>query len=163
MSLATAWRITRAAHADLSGEGARRYGGRWNSPGRAVVYLSENAALPALEAVVHLDIDRDLLPDDYVLMRVDLTPLAADGEGWVEAGPDSLPPDPDCRRIGDDWLIGGRKPVLSVPSVIVPECRNLLLNPTHPLAARIAEPATRRFAFDARLLDRPAGATPPRP
>lgn len=149
MTSVPVWRLARARHADLTGEGARRYGGRWNSPGRAAVYLSENAALPVLEVLVHLDLDPALLPDDYVLMHVDLAPL--EGEDWAEDLPE-IPAEPgECRRLGDAWLTAGRTPVLRVPSVIVPECRNLLLNPAHPAASRLAPPATRAFTFDRRL------------
>jgi RES domain-containing protein len=146
------WRLARAAYADLSGEGARRYGGRWNSPGRSAVYLSEDAALPVLEVLVHLDLPPELIPDDYVLMRVDLTPLAEDGGQWVEDGPADRLDTTHSRATGDAWLDSGRTPVLRVPSVIVPESRNLLLNPEHPLAARIIPPVVRPFAFDPRLL-----------
>ncbi len=62
------WRLTRAVHADLSGEGARRFGGRWNSPGRPLVYTAAEAALTVLEVRVHLDLPFELLPDDYVLL-----------------------------------------------------------------------------------------------
>ena len=58
------WRLCRRAHADLTGEGAHRVGGRWNNPGRPVVYLAEHPALAALEVPVHLDVPFDLLPVD---------------------------------------------------------------------------------------------------
>jgi len=60
-----AWRLCRRPHADLSGEGARRLGGRWNSPGRPLIYLAEHPALAALEVRLHLDLPFDLLPADY--------------------------------------------------------------------------------------------------
>lgn len=152
MTSVTAWRLARARYADLTGEGARRYGGRWNSPGRAVVYLSEDAALPVLEVLVHLDLGPEFFPDDYVLMRIELGPLAAVGDDWIEEVPDLPPSEHDCRSLGDGWLASARAPVLRVPSTIVPESRNLLLNPGHPLAERLSEPTNRPFAFDARLL-----------
>ena len=61
-----------APFADLSGEGARLYGGRWNSSGRAMVYAASDAALAVLEVRVHLDLPPDLIPDDYVLLKLDL-------------------------------------------------------------------------------------------
>ena len=64
------WRLCRRQHADLTGHGARVFGGRWNSPGRPVVYLAEHPALAALEVRVHLDLPFELIPADYVLMRV---------------------------------------------------------------------------------------------
>ena len=78
------WRLTRAVHADLSGEGARRFGGRWNSPGRPLVYTAAEAALTVLEVLevrVHLDLPFELLPDDYVLLTIDT------GELQPEQGP----------------------------------------------------------------------------
>ena len=65
-------RVCRRPFADLSGEGARLYGGRWNSPGRPLVCAAETAALPVLEVRVHLDLDWDVLPDDDVPMAIDL-------------------------------------------------------------------------------------------
>lgn len=107
-----------------------------------MVYLAEHPALAVLEVRVHLDLPPDLLPDDYVLMRVDL--------------PDEPPEDvvaipPNPRKVGDDWLRSGRTTVLRVPSVIVPTAANLLLNPRHPRAADAQVSLTQPFQFDARL------------
>jgi len=107
-----AWRICRDAYADLTGEGARLWGGRWNSPGRPLVYAADSAALAVLEVRVHLDLSFDLLPADYVLLTLDL------GTASIETVP-SLPP--DTAAFGDAWLAAGRTAVLQVPSVIVPE------------------------------------------
>ena len=81
-----AWRICRDAYADLTGEGARLWGGRWNSPGRPLVYAADSAALAVLEVRVHLDLNFDLLPADYVLLTLDL------GTASIETVP-SLPPE----------------------------------------------------------------------
>ena len=137
-----AWRLCRAPFADLTGEGARRFGGRWNTPGRPMVYAAATAALAVLEVRVHLDLPPELLPDDYVLMTIDLDALP------VEPVAD-MPADPDA--FGDTWLEEQRTPVLRVPSAIVPESPNLLLNPAHPAAAGARIAGTRRFAFDPRL------------
>ncbi len=91
---------------------------------------------------MHLDLTPELLPEDYVLLTVDL------GDLGVEAVAD-LPPDPAA--FGDTWLEEQRSPVLQVPSVIVPESSNLLLNPVHPNAAVVRILRQRRFAFDRRL------------
>lgn len=150
---AAGWRLTRRPWADLSGEGARLHGGRWNSPGRVVVYLSEEAALPVLEVLVHLDLPPELLPPDYVLMHVDLSPLAeASPDAWVEDGPGEALDAAASRAWGDRWIAGARTPVLRVPSVLVRESANLVLNVRHPLAARLATPSARPFQFDPRLL-----------
>lgn len=136
------WRLCRAAFADLSGEGARLHGGRWNSPGRSMVYAADSAALAVLEVRVHLDLPPDLLPDDYVLVTIDL------GDPPVETVAE-LPGDP--RAVGDQWLAQQRSPVLRVPSFVVPESGNLLFNPAHPLAAAARVVMTRPFTFDRRL------------
>jgi RES domain-containing protein len=137
-----AWRLCRAPYADLSGEGARLYGGRWNTPGRPLVYASSTAALAALEVRVHLDVPPELLPDDYVLVTIDLGDLAVED---VSGSPT------DQRAFGDAWLRERRTPFLRVPSVVVPEDNNVLVNPGHPAAAGARIVGRRRFTFDRRL------------
>lgn len=136
------WRICREAYADLRGEGARLLGGRWNSPGRALVYLAEHPALAALEVRVHLDLPPDLLPDDYVLMQVDLP------DGSVEEVA-TLPA--NTVATGDGWIASASSAVLRVPSVLVPSAFNLLLNPQHPRAADARIRLIQPFRFDVRL------------
>jgi RES domain-containing protein len=135
------WRLCRRPYADLSGEGAARYGGRWNSPGNRVVYTTSSAALAVLEVRVHLDLPFDLLPEDYVLVAIDLGALEVETVQTDVSDP---------RAFGDAWIKQARTPVLQVPSVIVPET-NFLLNPSHQAAslAKIAD--IRPFGFDPRL------------
>jgi RES domain-containing protein len=137
------WRLTRHAFADLSGTGAREYGGRWNSRGRPVVYLAEHPALAVLEVRVHLDLPFDLLPEDYVLLRVGLP------DGIAAALVDELPSDPIAA--GDEWLSGGATAMMRVPSVLVPRAHNLLLNPLHRDSAGARALEVIPFAFDERL------------
>ena len=138
------WRLTRAAYADLNGEGARRYGGRWNSPGWAVVYAAAEAALAVLEVRVHLDLPLDLLPDDDVLLTIET------GDPRPEEGP-ALSDPIECRAYGDRWLTEQRSALLVVPSVIVPESRDVLMNPAHPDALGIHIVHSRPWTFDPRL------------
>ncbi|AUN29797.1 RES family NAD+ phosphorylase [Niveispirillum cyanobacteriorum] len=140
--MTSGWRICRAPFADLSGEGARLYGGRWNQPGLPLVYLAETAALAVLEVRVHLDLSPDLLPDDYVLCEVSLTGVPVERVTELPA---------DTAIFGTDWLRSARTAVLSVPSLIVPESRNLLLNPGHPEANGARITGSRAFSFDRRL------------
>lgn len=141
------WRLCRRPFADLSGEGARRFGGRWNSPGRPVVYLAEHPALAVLEVRVHLDLPLDLLPADFALMRVQV--------------PDGPTADPATRdetaARGDAWLTQASSAVLRVPSVLVPQAWNILLNPRHPDAAVAETQAIESFHFDPRLWQPLAG------
>ncbi len=121
---------------------ARVFGGRWNSPGRPVVYAASSAALAVLEIRVHLDLPPQMLPDDYVLLTIDLDGIPVESVLALPANP---------RDFGDAWLREGRTPILQVPSTIVPESANFLLNPVHPLARRTAIVAQSPFLFDARL------------
>lgn len=90
---------------------------------------------------MHLDLPPDTLPDDYLLLTIDLRDLAIETVVTVPADPSTF---------GDAWLRARRSPVLQVPSLIVPESPNLLLNPVHPVAARASVIAQRRFVFDQR-------------
>ena len=136
------WRLCKAVHADLAGEGARLFGGRWNSPARPVLYTADSAALAVLEVKVHLDLPPELIPDDYVLMGIELG--AADIEDVAV-----LPS--DLREFGDAWLRERRSLALRVPSVIVPEAANILVNPAHRLAGGLRIRSVRPFSFDRRL------------
>ena len=148
-----AWRLVRAPFADLSGRGAERHGGRWNSPGRPMVYLSLEASLPVLEVLVHLDLPPEMMPEDYLLMRVDLGQIITrHGEASVETWPGRADEPGETRRFGDRWLAERRTPLLRVPSRIVEEASNLLLNPMHPATRELGPPRTRAFTFDPRLL-----------
>lgn len=143
------WRISN--HADLSGAGGLRAGGRWHGPGRPIVYCSTSAAACLLEALVHIGAARpDKLPTTFQLLTIDVpdgVPLPAPDlpEGWQTCTPTT-------RAIGDEWLRSGKSLLLAVPSVIVPDTTNVLLNPLHPDVgqARIASVAT--HPFDPRLL-----------
>lgn len=147
------WRICREGHQALDGEGSRLYGGRWNSEHVSVVYTSSTLALAALEYLVHVDIED--VPDDLVAMAIEVPDDA--GEGMVAV--DDLPPDwkhvpdhPACARIGDQWAAGGAVLLLRVPSAVVPEESNLLINPDHPRAGDVLVVSIRPFAFDSRLV-----------
>ncbi len=107
-----------------------------------MIYAASTAALAVLEVRVHLDLPPELIPDDYVLITIDL------GDAALEPLP-VLPEHP--RAFGDAWLQAQRTPVLQVPSAIVPESPNLLINPAHPEAAAITIASQRPFAVDPRL------------
>jgi RES domain-containing protein len=137
-----AWRVCRSPFANLSGEGARRYGGRWNTPGRPLLYTAENPALAVLEVRVHLDLEPDLIPDDYVLMEIDLG-LASIKE---ILGSPEVP-----AIVGDNWLATMETPILKVPSFVVPNSFNFLINPAHPEATDFSVRSMGPFDFDKRL------------
>ena len=148
-----AWRIVKAKHAAtaFSGQGAADYGGRWNSRGVAVVYASLTQSLALLEILVHLN--------PPVTFRLVAFRLEFD-DAWVETFPlqrlpahwQAEPPPPSTRRIGDRWVREARSPVLALPSAIIPNELNFLLNPAHPDFKQISIRPPEPFAFDPRLL-----------
>jgi RES domain-containing protein len=154
-----AFRLCRANFAAYDGEGAYRVGGRWNSKGTRVLYMSENRSLAVLEILVHLAAS---LPDRYVLGVAEIPDATAvEILDETRLSPDWSTLDPRAqeltRRIGDEWVAQQRSAVLSVPSVILGE-RNYVLNPAHPDFHRIAFAEPLPFQFDARLF----GTTTPR-
>jgi RES domain-containing protein len=142
------FRLTR--HPELSGEGGRRYAGRWHGGGRPIVYTAQTDALAILEVRVNLDIAFDLLPSDYWLVRIEIVDGYAVEQAQLRAA------DPETAAFGDAWLAassrGERAGALSVPSIVAPYSRNLLLNPQAPnfeTAVRMKDAVA--FAFDPRL------------
>jgi len=130
----TAWRITKRKHVKtaFSGSGARKYGGRWNSPGTAVVYTAQTQSLAVLEMLVHLD-GPELL-QRYALIGVEIEESLVREVGTADL-PRNWRADPapvGLRKIGDAWIASGVSPVLRVPSTLVPAESNFLLNPAHP-------------------------------
>ena len=144
-----AWRLVheRWAESALSGEGARRYPGRWNRAGEPVVYLASSLALAVLETRVHLE--AVTIQQPYVALEYEL-PEGIEGLG------DELPADwrgevERTRELGSRWLKEGSSPVLRVPSAIVPVEYVYLLNPRHPDAHRIELLRSLPFVWDERL------------
>lgn len=128
------WRIVKEKYADsaFDGEGARRAGGRFNSPGSPVIYTSESLALAQLEILVNLPTDRLLA--DYVAFRADIPGgrvATMDREKLPENWRKAPAPRP-VRRVGDRWLESGNSLGLRVPSAVVPAESNALINPRHP-------------------------------
>jgi RES domain-containing protein len=149
-----AWRIVpvpRMAEA-FTGEGARLYGGRWNSPGVAMVYASATRSLAALETLVHIN---PLLPLKHGIYQAEFDDKLVESvsPGKLPAGWDAEPPGPASMNIGDRWAKGLRSAVLAVPSVITAET-NYLLNPAHPDFKKIKVGKPEPFTFDPRLLKR---------
>ncbi len=148
-----AWRIVKEKHAAtaFNGEGARLYGGRWNSPGASVVYTSGSMALAALESLVHLNppvaFNYVAIPIEFGESLVEIVAAAGLPANWTVE-----PPPPSTRDIGDLWIKEARSAVLELPSVIIPGESNFLLNPTHPDFKKIAIGKPLPFSFDPRLL-----------
>ena len=147
------FRLARYAHRhDLSGHGAYLYGGRWNLPGRALLYTAEQRAMALLETLVHLPVED--LPDDMYLLTLDVP----DDTSRQLITPADLPPywqrlslPQPTATIGHAWLQAGRSLALQVPSVVMPQERNVLLNPAHPEFVRVRLLDAQPFHFDERL------------
>jgi RES domain-containing protein len=154
--LIKAWRLVREKRLPdaFTGEGARLGRGRWNHVGTPVVYVSETQSLAILELFIHftridIKLSKSLLvipleiPDSLEVIEVFPKDLKSD---WR-----SSPPPDSTRDVGTQWVKKGRSAVLRVPSVIVPEEFNLVLNPKHADFAKIKIGEPKRFALDARL------------
>lgn len=150
----TAWRIAKGRHAKdaFSGAGARLYGGRWNSPGRPAVYVSETRALATLEILAGLRTP-SVIPA-YVLIRVEVDEawVAELDERRLPKGWRDSPPGDATQRLGDRWIEAAESAVLRVPSAIVPSEFNYVLNPAHPDFARIRTGRAEALYFDPRIL-----------
>lgn len=139
---------------DLAGRGAELTGGRWNRKGTPLVYASASRALAGLETVVHLA-SGDALPLNRYLVRIGI-PMGLWSARTVfdprrHVGWDAAPAGKVSMDWGTDWARGGTTLLAQVPSVIVPEEHNLLVNPRHPDVARLTAVKIRKWTYDQRL------------
>lgn len=148
-----AWRIVAAprGRGAFTGKGARIAGGRWNTPGKAVVYTAGSASLAMLEMLVHLG--KQELLKSYVLFEVtfDASLLATVEPADLPPTWRNSPPPVAVQQIGDAWISQAATAVLRVPSVVMPMEWNYLLNPAHRDFARIAIGPAQPVKFDPRL------------
>jgi len=147
------YRLCKEKYTALDGYGAFLYGGRWNMPGKAVVYAAENRALAALEFLVGIEHHRELgklvmltieVPD---ALKPAIIPENELPENWRH-----FPPPQALAKLGDAWLQSGKTCSLKVPSVHIPEEHNFLLNPRHADFAQIKVLEQKEFQFDGRVL-----------
>lgn len=137
---------------DLSGIGAEKFGGRWNSKGVRMVYTSQSRALANLEVAVHLTLK--LVPKDYYLTSIEIPDeLILDypekklqGKNWKTHPPSSF-----TQAEGDKFVKTGQKLVLKVPSAIVQGDYNFLINPLHADISKVKVLSSELFSFDKRL------------
>jgi RES domain-containing protein len=147
------WRICRERYAAeaFSGEGARRFGGRWNSRGVPMVYASTSLALAAIELFVHLEPNQ--APADLVSIAAEL-PAGEPEIRWEAAAlplnwwADTLEP---VRELGDSWIRDKQSLAVIVPSVPIRQEWNVLLNPLHPRIGEVRIESPQPFVFDARM------------
>lgn len=149
------WRVinNRYAHLGLSGEGARLYGGRWTSPGYPVIYCAQHLSLAILEILVHTERKQVLASYSKISLTISEAQVyrvsAAElPEKWAAPFPGF-----DLQEIGDLWLRSQRSLVLQLPSVIVNEENNYLVNPHHPDFNALHAGAVEPVALDVRLFN----------
>lgn len=144
------FRITKVQYADrlVASGGAAR----WNARGRFVIYTAATRALACLENVVHRS--GEGLQETFRVMVIQLP----DTVRMDTISPDTLPPDwfaytnyAQCQQLGEDWLQRGQAAVLRVPSAIIPQEWNFLINPMHPDFSSIRLIKIEPFAFDPRI------------
>lgn len=154
----TLWRIAADTAAypadDPSGAGAKATGGRWNEKDFALLYTSTTRALACLETVVHLNTSG--LPLNRYLVEVTIphpvwTAAQRETEATLPVGWDAEPASLTSIGFGTDWITRNSSALLVVPSVMVPEEFNVLVNPAHPAAAGIRCRKVRRWLYDARM------------
>jgi RES domain-containing protein len=143
------WRLYSAQYGPgLDGIGGTFADGRWHRRGDRVVYFGLTAAITVLERLAHTD--PDLLPSN---LRLGLFAFDSDPDFQTVELPDGWAQDENLtQRIGSDWLRSATSCLLKVPSVIVPEEQNAMLNASHPDAKRLQLLSNRPFTFDLRLI-----------
>jgi len=138
--------------ADLSGGGAEKAGGRWNSKGFPVLYTSQSRALAAMELAVHIPfgllpanykIISLYIPESFSIFEIDQSSLP---ENWKQ-----YPFSAATQKIGNEWLQSSAHPVCRVPSVIIEDEFNFLINPLHSAFYQVKILDSRAFEFDLRL------------
>ena len=145
------WRIIPKLHLSqaFDGEGARRFGGRWNGLGTRVVYASATLSLAALEFFVNLD--RDTEPDQLVAVSADIPDDTRIGYIEVSDLPKNWRSYPVPEELQDLGTASASAAVLVIPSAVIPEERNYLLNPAHPDFKRFRLNKPEAFHFDPRM------------
>ncbi|PQJ26896.1 hypothetical protein BSZ35_18380 [Salinibacter sp. 10B] len=154
MAELTIWRLTheRYANSAFSGEGARQYGGRFNSPGTAVVYTSESLALALLETLTGLERYHQLRSYVFFQARLPEDLVSEVSEPGLPDEWDQHPPPSQPQQMGNRWASREESVALRVPSVVVPYSYNYLLNPSHPSFEEIEIGTEESLPIDRRLI-----------
>jgi RES domain-containing protein len=142
------WRISN--YADLAGLGGLQADGRWHSKGRPIIYTAETAAGAFAEMLVN--VSRDLFPDTFQLMTI----AVPAGLEPMEVSVSALPADwrhnkASTQALGDTWLQENAALLLRVPSALIPDTHNVLINPRHPGAQRMTIVNVQKVTLDQRL------------
>jgi len=149
------YRLSKANYAhDLSGAGAEKFGGRWNTQGVPMLYTSQSRALSTAEIAVHTPMG--ILPEEYVLVTLEIPghsiftlPLVDLPRDWK-----AIPPSLSTRSLGDQFIKGKKYLTMKVPSIVVPGEYNFVINPRHERMNEIKIISVEPFEFDTRLFIR---------
>lgn len=148
-----AFRIAKSKYVeDLSGEGARIYGGRWNQKGTSAVYLSENRALATVEYLVHISLA--VMPADLRIAEIFIPDDSETHEVQIETLPEdwaTYPPPSALKEIGEDWIRRNNALLMRAPSAVVRGEYNLLMNPKHDQARNVTIVSIDPMEIDERL------------
>jgi RES domain-containing protein len=157
VSRLTVWRLCAAKYAEsaFSGEGARRFGGRWSSVGMPVVYASESRSLAVLELLANVEFPEALAATAWVVRSAHVPLAGIEKPTRVPASWRQYPRSTETQAFGDAWLRTRQTLALRVPSAVVPGEFNYLLNPAHPDFDQVELGPPEPFSFDPRLA-RPA-------
>ena len=147
------YRLAKAKYIhDLSGRGAEKTGGRWNSKGVAVVYTSESRALCLAEIAVHVSLG--IVPKDYEIATIEIPDSINIFEISIDKLPKSwlsIPHSGDTQEKGDKLIKDNEHLIIKVPSAVVPGDFNYLINPNHSEIQKVKILNTEKFNFDDRL------------
>ncbi len=147
------YRLCKEKYTALDGYGAFLYGGRWNTPGKAVVYAAENRALAALEFLVGIEHHREL--GKLVMLTIEVPDALKPeiiSENELPENWRHFPAPQALAKLGDAWLQSGKTCFLKISSVHIPEEHNFLLNPRHADFTQIKVLEQKAFQFDGRVL-----------
>jgi RES domain-containing protein len=150
----TAFRVVKEKHAAdaFTGEGSRRFGGRWNHKGLAVVYLSDTLALAALEQFIH--IGREGLHISFVFFSIEIPDHVTVNDIEIDSLPEDWrrePPPQSTKNLGTEWAKSKSSVLLRVPAVILPIGSNYIVNIAHPEFKEIKISDPEPFSFDSRM------------
>jgi RES domain-containing protein len=143
------WRIS--DRHDLIGGGGLRSGGRWHTRGSPIVYLAESPAAALLEVLVHLEIDSQDIPEFFSLLKIAVPMVWGSDSIDIPVNADWKRDLTVTRKAGDAWLAGRSLAIVRVPSVVIAETWNCLLNPEHPEAGNARIVSITQEPFDPRL------------
>lgn len=144
------WRVSN--YATLDGVGGTYVSGRWHTKGHPIIYCSEDPSTALLEALVHIEIDAEDRPQVFQVLKIQSSnTLSLERLNVKKLSPDWRNNMTHTRAAGDDWLQSGRSLLLEVPSVLVPERHNFLINPLHPEMKELRVTACYSHPFDQRF------------